>query len=554
MPLYKARAIDAIKLRKANEYSFWGSRDAANRVEPIASPHFNFDLQLEQGEKIFTVGSCFARNVESKLSAAGFRLPMREIMEERSFAGVHPRALNNFSTPSIWNELAWATGEKAYDPDLAIVEYTPGKWIDLHVTHNVAPAPKDTVLRRRSAIKSAYQSFAQCRLIIVTLGLVEVWYDLEAELYLNAVPPPPLIRRYPDRFELHALDYVETLDYCERFIKLLQKHGRDDAAVLLSVSPVALGVTHRPEDVLSANCYSKSVLRAVAEQIVANHRNVHYFPSYESVVLSDRQLAWSNDFTHVNEALIAHNVDRLTRKLVVEPTEDSSFDAARKAIEAAGPAAAYLHAVEARKGDPVQAERFFQAFADWSEKSPAFATEHVEWLVDRRQAEQALNVAGRAAVHSERMALARVRALLILRRNQEAIAILRHHQFEHSRSNRYWSLRVEAEGKLGDVTGLEASLTGWCNAHPKRVGQARVHVARALIANSSIDRALELLRLALANNPDVPLAHMLSTEAHLRRGDLDAASKSFAKVEPKTTSEVRRYNQLKDKIGELGGA
>jgi predicted Zn-dependent protease len=305
---------------------------------------------------------------------------------------------------------------------------------------------------------------------------------------------------------------------------------------------------------MTANCYSKSVLRAVVEEIVARHDQVQYFPSYESVVLSDRGVAWTNDFTHVTDTLIGHNVDRLVRKLTESSQSGSNFEAIRTSIEAAGASAAYLHAIEARKGDAAEAARFFKEFGEWSGRSPTFATEHVEWLVDQRQADKALEIAAIADVHTERMAMARSRALLILKRGRDALRILHDPMFERSRSNRYWSLRVQAEGMVGDLAALEASLAGWCQAHPKRVLQARLHVARALLLNSSTDRALELIKLALVEDPESALAHMLAAEAHLHRGEQTRAARSFALAQPKTDSEVRRYNKLKDRIGEFVGA
>ena len=551
MPLYRSPAADAIMVRKANEYSFWGTRESRNRIEPIADPHFDFDLKLEPGEAIFTIGSCFARNVESRLALAGYRLPMRDLMEHKSFAGVHPRALNNFSTPSIWNELSWAVGHSAFDEQLAVVEYTPGKWLDLHVTANVRPMPRETVLRQRAAISDAYRKFTECRLVIMTLGLVEVWYDLEAESYLNSIPPPPLIRRCPDRFELHVLDHRETLDYCERSIELIRKHGREDVTILVSVSPVALGVTHRPEDVITANCYSKAVLRAVTEEIVARYDNVHYFPSYESVTLSDRRLAWANDFTHVTDTLVAHNVDRLLRRLTRADEAAEEIAAKRAEIEAGGASAAYRLALDARRGDPVEAERFFAAFGDWSDRSALFAVEHAEWLVGQRRPEQALEVAAKVDGDNERAALASARALILQKRPADALAILDRPLFHGSRSMKYWSQRVEAQGKLGDLAGLERSLVGWCAALPKKTGQIRVQVARALLTQSSVARALELLQLALTDEPDSPLAQILTAEAYLARGDEAEARLAFERAEPRTPSETRRYQKLKTRIAQL---
>jgi Tfp pilus assembly protein PilF len=74
-----------------------------------------------------------------------------------------------------------------------------------------------------------------------------------------------------------------------------------------------------------------------------------------------------------------------------------------------------------------------------------------------------------------------------------------------------------------------------------------------MLAHSSVPRALELLDLALAEDSASPLAHMLRAEAYLLRGDHESAARSFAKAEPKTTSEGRRYSRLKDRIGEMAG-
>jgi hypothetical protein len=554
MPLYRSSAIDAIALRKANPNSFWGTRESINRVEPLATPQFDFDFALEPGDRIFTIGSCFARNVEAKLALAGYRLPMRDLLARREFAGVDPKVLNNFSTPSIWNELSWAVGEQMFDPDSAIVEYTPGKWIDLNLNANVRPTSRERVLAQREAIASAYRQFAECKLVIVTLGLVEVWFDRDSGHYLNAIPPPPIVRRFPERFELHVLDYAETLDYCERAIDILRRHGRADAAILISVSPVALGVTHRPGDVMVANCYSKSVLRAVTEHVVARHPNVYYFPSYESATLSDRRAAWANDFTHVTEALVAHNVDRLVRDLTAAGAAHNDDETVREEIAANGSAAAYRHAVEVRKGDPAAADRFFSEFGEWSEKSPTFATEHVEWLVAQRRAEEAIATAKSAGTHNERLDLAVARAQLLAKRPADALAVLNGPICANSRAGKYWAMRTEAEGKIGDRQALEATLQRWCAALPKKASIARLHVARALLELSSPDRALELIGLALTEDGTLALGHILAAEAHLMRGDVAAAYVSFSAADPQTPSETRRYLKIKPRFDEAVAA
>jgi len=52
-------------------------------------------------------------------------------------------------------------------------------------------------------------------------------------------------------------------------------------------------------DVVVANTYAKSLLRAVAQEWTSAHDNVHYFPSYEIVQNSDRAATWEPDLRHV---------------------------------------------------------------------------------------------------------------------------------------------------------------------------------------------------------------------------------------------------------------
>jgi len=75
-----------------------------------------------------------------------------------------------------------------------------------------------------------------------------------------------------------------------------------------------------------------------------------------------------------------------------------------------------------------------------------------------------------------------------------------------------------------------------------------------MLTQSSVSRAIELLDLALVEQPNSALAHMLSAEAHLLRGDKVAARRSFELAEPKTASEDGRHAKLKDRMAELIGA
>jgi hypothetical protein len=250
------------------------------------------------------------------------------LRENKLFEKLGRNILNNYGTPSIYNEFAWAFDPSlAYEPTKFIEEILPGRFADLHMTSNTKADSYEDVWARRLAIIEATKKAAECRVIIMTLGLVEVWWDTIGKVYLNDKPRPSSIRQSPTRFELHVLSFEETLGYLDKAIRLLKKHGRPELQVLVTVSPVPLTVTHRAADVMVANCYSKSVLRAAAESVVQSYDFVHYFPSYESVTLSERAHAWEDDLVHVKSPMVDTIISRFVETLAGPEEMDVSHGA-----------------------------------------------------------------------------------------------------------------------------------------------------------------------------------------------------------------------------------
>src|SRR5262249_41291942 len=141
--------------------------------------------------------------------------------------------------------------------------------------------------------------------------LSELWFDCETGAYLNRTPPRTFVARHPERFEVHLLSFEETMASLRAVVALLGAHCRADQRILLTVSPVPLTNTHSTDDVLVVNRYPKAVLRTAAEHIAADHGHIDYFPSYESVILSERGHAWADDQVHVRKGLVQLNVERM---------------------------------------------------------------------------------------------------------------------------------------------------------------------------------------------------------------------------------------------------
>ncbi|KZL14460.1 GSCFA family protein [Pseudovibrio axinellae] len=301
-----------MKIRKSNPVAQWPNRGRANRFEPIARPQITNSFRLEPGSTVFTVGSCFARNIEAELQRQGFLIPSRDLFKTTEFQGFNHSIINNFSVPSIYNEFSWALeAAGTFKANDNIIEVGANKFIDLHLLSSIRPASFDVVIKRRAALSTYYKSVTEVSTIIITLGLSEVWFDNQTECYLNSSPLPKVIDRFPKRFELHVLNYIEIISYLTKTIDLINETSDTLPNFLLTVSPVPLFATHREMDVAIANTYSKSVLRTAIEEIVFNYDNASYYPSYESVMLSDRKHAWMDDQIHVTPEIVGVQVMRL---------------------------------------------------------------------------------------------------------------------------------------------------------------------------------------------------------------------------------------------------
>ena len=312
MPIIKLSASEAIDSVKSNPNSRWPKRGTINRLSPMAKPGLSTGFTLPVGGTIFTIGSCFARNVERVLQDRGFKLPAFDVLDQdEDFASVGNRVLNNYGAPSICNELKWAFEDET-DEDACFYQMGNG-WVDLHLHNTMRPADLEVVRNRRRALRAAYRSIVDCDAVIITLGLSEGWFDMKTGFYLNMAPRRSMVREAPDRFELHVLSYSETINCLREAIELIKEKGRDGIQVIVTVSPVPLTATYRDADVMTANCYSKSVLRTAAEEITQTFDFVHYFPSFESITLSDRSVAYTDDEIHVSQDIVDLNIGRMVQ-------------------------------------------------------------------------------------------------------------------------------------------------------------------------------------------------------------------------------------------------
>ncbi|WP_299873385.1 GSCFA domain-containing protein [uncultured Cocleimonas sp.] len=300
-----------------NRSSKWPSRGPRNRIEPLCLPTLNPQHVIDSSNQIFTIGSCFARNIELALKAANFNVPSADVRfpEEELWQGtkLHSGLLNKYTPQSMLNELEYVFDNK-YTADDFLIEVGNDEYIDLQL-HSNQYVTFQRGLQRRAEIKDSIKQFVNSAdVIIVTLGLVEVWWDSKNKIYLNEAPSKKLVEKHKGRFYFETMSPECVFDNVAKIIKLLKGNSKDNSWIMLTVSPVPLARTFRDKDVIIANMYSKSLLRVAAEIESDKNDFVEYFPSYESVMLSDRQKLWKDDQIHLEYEAIKKITERVVQK------------------------------------------------------------------------------------------------------------------------------------------------------------------------------------------------------------------------------------------------
>ncbi len=281
------------------------------RYTPYPTVSHKAAFEIKSTDKIFTIGSCFARNTERALIAMG--MPVLSALVD----GVEPNdnITNKYTTKSILHDLQTAFSSSTELADSTIIRERDNSFYNL--TFGGAGAQSGKPLDEVQDLTRRYfdnlKKIEQANIVILTLGLVEVWYDKETSTYLNVMPSLRTLKQHADRFEMHVLSYEDIVSDVEEILSIIRSHAQPNVKFLITVSPVPLHATFRDQDYMQANCYSKSVQRAAVDFICLKNADVAYFPSYEMVSMAAPQYAWiSTDYRHVRPEM----VDRIMRTVL----------------------------------------------------------------------------------------------------------------------------------------------------------------------------------------------------------------------------------------------
>lgn len=269
-------------------------------VCPVAvSPKF----VLPRASRIFTIGSCFARNIERQLIARDMQVLSR-LEVDPAFLKSDPADpagfLNKFTAASILSELEFVTNRRS-SADSIYQDSNGLHWNSL--IRLAKPLALDRAKALRGMVDTMYSRLREADAVIITLGLIESWVDTDTGLGINGPPPPNVASQSAGRFRMIQTGVAENTDAIKAIVTQLREIT-PNAKVVFTVSPVPLGSTFTANDIVVANCLSKSVLRCAISEALLDP-NVDYFPSYEMALWGNPPDVWNKDRLHVTERAVS---------------------------------------------------------------------------------------------------------------------------------------------------------------------------------------------------------------------------------------------------------
>lgn len=250
-------------------------------------------MPLDPKDRIATAGSCFAQHIGNNLVRHGASFIDMEPAPPALFAspsqartfgyGVYSCRYGNIYTSRQLlqlfeeafgrrrpQELVWTTDDRCYDALRPSVD---------PVGHD---SPETVLALRERHLQRVREMFRTLDVFVFTMGLTEGWESSVDGTMYPAAPGTICGSFDPKRHAFRNLGYPEVFADMSTFWKAL-KALNPGARMLLTVSPVPLTATASGQHVLVATTYSKSVLRAVAGDLVKQHADIHYFPSFEII-------------------------------------------------------------------------------------------------------------------------------------------------------------------------------------------------------------------------------------------------------------------------------
>ena len=244
-------------------------------------------LLTASSTRISSYGSCFAGRIAQRLRKHPDFIYIRYGQQE------YPDSvLNEFSAPvgNVYSVAQFDSLLRAVVEPIDISTFihahpTKGRYLPiiprLGYFENEAEAAQSFSL----SLESFKNSLIKSDLLVFTVGLSEVWLDIENDSYLPISPGCGYGSSDGLRFVPRQLTSIDIRFFLTA-IKEKLKFLNPSLKVILTLSPIPLVATHTTENAITANCVSKfTQYVALREWLieVGETSDFYYFPSFEIV-------------------------------------------------------------------------------------------------------------------------------------------------------------------------------------------------------------------------------------------------------------------------------
>jgi len=252
-----------VRVRSLNEWKKFRREDYPLDIRKYYSRRSRQQTLINKKTPIVSMGSCFAGHISKYLIKNNYNYIIKEESVEDIFSArwglvVNPACIHQIFKYSL----------ESFNP---ITDYwikrSPHQKQENRTTYYQDPFRAGVLHEKNDYKKSialhhtkSKKALLSAKVIILTLGLIEVWRDKRDLATFAKVPPT---NNYNKKIhEFHLLTEDECYYYLTETYNLLKKHN-PNCKLILTLSPIPLRATFRKDtDVVSASVYSKAILPA----------------------------------------------------------------------------------------------------------------------------------------------------------------------------------------------------------------------------------------------------------------------------------------------------
>lgn len=297
-----------------------------------------FDIGVDYA--VATCGSCFAQHIGKRLDRQGYNYMDVEPIPEGLSAdkakalgyGIYSARYGNvYTSRQLIQLFERAYGELDFDE---VWKDKKGRYVDPfrpNLCGEGYTTAEEVLHEQRLHLSNVRRMFETLDVFVFTMGVTETWINRQSGAVYPICPGVTAGSFDPDQHEFVNLDYATILEEMESFLSRLRSVN-PNAKVLLTVSPVPLTATAEERHVLLSTMASKSILRAVADQLYRRHAHVDYFPSYDIIMSPPyKSMFFKNNLRSIHEEGVDYVMShffaqhRLENEADSKPADSSTF-------------------------------------------------------------------------------------------------------------------------------------------------------------------------------------------------------------------------------------